>query len=338
MELDECRGGDSMVSPSKRNRTTSSANYESSPTQVLASLQNILGVSLPGADGGPRPGSLPCTQAAALIGDLEPADLVGVVIGEVLVGLPNLQEQVLYLVRCYRRQRQEEHACGKRASVAPLSTLLASVRHQLVTFLALQLRSQSDPPTNHSPLYTLIAEEQMPFDMVACLVTLLTEDQNCPNSINMIFSPLLQHCLAEARRNKALTSAHYLTPAIVLTSLTKLKLTSNNLRPLADLLVEQPQWLPSGLSPASGLEMVGLSFLGPFLSPSVFPDEDPSVADEYFKDLSGSSQQQAQAVKAAQAGVQPSLEILRTQLHQLLHEVATNKKSRGPLLDFIASA
>ena len=127
-------------------------------------------------------------------------------------------------MRCYRRHRQEEHACGKRASVAPLSTLLASVRHQLVTFLALQLRSQSDPPTNHSPLYTLIAEEQMPFDMVVCLVTLLTEDESCPTAFGMIFSPLLQHCLAEARRHKALTSAHYLTPAMVLTSLTKIKL------------------------------------------------------------------------------------------------------------------
>ena len=175
------------------------------------------------------------------------------------------QSQVLYLVRCYRRHRQEEHACGKRASVAPLSTLLASVRHQLVTFLALQLRSQSDPPATHSPLYTLIAEEQMPFDMVVCLVTQLTEDKTCPSALNMIFSPLLQHCLSEARRHKALTSAHYLTPAMVLTSLTKLKLASNNLRPLADLLVEQPQWLPSGLSPASGLEVVGLSYLGPFL-------------------------------------------------------------------------
>jgi len=338
MELEECKGLDNVVSPTKRNRTTSSANYESTPSQVLASLQTILGVSLPGAEGGPRPGALPCTQAAALAGDLEPADLVGAVLGEVLVGLPTLQEQVLYLVRCYRRQRQEEHACGKRASVAPLSTLLASVRLQLVTFLALQLRSQSDPPANHSPLYTLIAEEQMPFDMVVCLVTLLTEDESCPTAFSTIFSPLLQHCLAEARRHKALTSAHNLTPAMVLTSLTKIKLTSNNSRPLADLLVEQPQWLPSSLSPASGLEVVGLSYLGPFLSPSVFPDEDPSVADEYFKDLSGSSQQQAQAVKAAQAGVQPSLEILRTQLHQLLHEVATNKKSRGPLLDYIASA
>ena len=168
-------------------------------------------------------------------------------------------------MRCYRRHRQEEHACGKRASVAPLSTLLASVRHQLVTFLALQLRSQPDPPATHSPLYTLIAEEQMPFDMVVCLVTQLTEDKTCPSALNMIFSPLLQHCLSEARRHKALTSAHYLTPAMVLTSLTKLKLASNNLRPLADLLVEQPQWLASGLSPASGLEVVGLSYLGPFL-------------------------------------------------------------------------
>ena len=50
------------------------------------------------------------------------------------------------------------------------------------------------------------------------------------------------------------------------------------------------------------------------------------MAEEYFKDLSGSSQQQAQAVKAAQAGVQPSLELLRTQLHQLLHEVAHDKR------------
>ena len=33
-------------------------------------------------------------QAAALAGDLEPADLVGAVVGEVLVGLPTLQEQV----------------------------------------------------------------------------------------------------------------------------------------------------------------------------------------------------------------------------------------------------
>jgi hypothetical protein len=32
------------------------------------------------------------------------------------------------------------------------------------------------------------------------------------------------------------------------------------------------------------LEIVGLSFLGPFLAPSVFPEEDPGVAEKYFSE------------------------------------------------------
>ena len=34
MKIDDCRGGETTVSPTKRNRTTSSANYESTPAQV----------------------------------------------------------------------------------------------------------------------------------------------------------------------------------------------------------------------------------------------------------------------------------------------------------------
>jgi hypothetical protein len=34
----------------------------------------------------------------------------------------------------------------------------------------------------------------------------------------------------------------------------------------------------------TGLEIVGLSFLGPFLAPSVFPEEDPGVAEKYFSE------------------------------------------------------
>ena len=38
------------------------------------------------------------------------------------------------------------------------------------------------------------------------------------------------------------------------------------------------------MSTAGGLEVVGLSFLGPFFAPSVFPEEDPGVAEKYFKE------------------------------------------------------
>jgi len=333
MELEEGKAGEA-ASPTKRNRTSSSANYESTPGQVLASLQNILSASLPGAEGAARPASHACPQAGALASQLRPEDLAAAALGEVVAALPGVEAATTYLADCYRRHRTEERACGKRAEVAPLSTLLSSVRQQLVTSLALTLRSQTSPSPSHSPLYTLLAQEKMPFDMVVGLVTLLAEDRT---TLATVFSPLLQHCLLEAQRCRKLTQAQYLTPSILLTSFVKLKLPSGA-RPLADLAAEQPQWLTPSLTPAAGLEVVGLTFLGPFLAPSVFPDEDPAVADEYFKELPGSGSQQAQAVKAAQAALQPSLELLRNQLHQLLHEVAANKASRGPLLAWLAAA
>jgi len=332
MELDEARNGEgNIASPTKRNRTTSSANYESSPEQILSSLQSILGVRLPGAERPTLPGALACPQAAALAPQFsDQSDLVSAVLAEVLAQLP-LNEAVEYVVMCFSRHRSEEGSCGKRATVPPFSSLLANTKHQLVTSLALLLRSQVHPPMTKSPLYLLLAEDKMPFDMVVSLVATITES----NSLDDVFSPLLQHCLSEAHRCRQITSTQYLTPLRTLTSLAKLRLP-NGSRPLADLLTLQPQWSPNPLSPAAGLEVVGLSYLGPFLSPSVFPDEDPAVAEEYFKDSSSGNQQQL--VKTAQAALQPSLELLRTQLHQLFHEALANKGSRGPLLEWIQTA
>ena len=53
--------------------------------------------------------------------------------------------------------------------------------------------------------------------------------------------------------------------------------------------------------------------IGQLLAPSVFPEEDPSVADQYFTDEPINTQH----VKVASSALQPSLEILRTQLHQV---------------------
>jgi len=333
MELEEGRATDgSNGSPTKRNRTTSSANYESTPEQMLGSLQSILGVSLPGAEGGVVSGSLACPQATALAPQLaEQADLVSLVLAEVVAGM-EVQEAVQYLANCYSRHRVEESSCGKRAMVPPLSTLLTTTKHQLVTSLALTLRSQVDPPINKSPLYCVLADEKLPFDLVVSLVTVLNEDSE---AFATVFSPLLQNCLVEACRSRQLTSTQYLAPLRTLTSLVKLRLP-NGSRPIADLLGSQPQWNPAPISPATGLEIVGLSYLGPFLSPSVFPDEDPAVAEEYFKDCTSGTQQQQ--VKTAQSALQPNLELLRTQLHQLFHEALANKASRGPLLDWLQAA
>ena len=44
----------------KGNRTTGSANYESSPCQILSLLQTVLSVSLPGSEAGSPPGVILC--------------------------------------------------------------------------------------------------------------------------------------------------------------------------------------------------------------------------------------------------------------------------------------
>ena len=260
---------------------------------MLGSIQNILRVSLPGAEGACPPSPLPSPQAAALAPGLpDPADLVGAVLGEQLASQPSLPGAVTYLVEAFQRQRQEEHSCGKRASVPPLSSVMQSTKQQLVTSLALLLRTRAEPSSSYSPLYSLLAEEQLPFDLTLSLVQLLTPD---PAALSAVFSPLLQHCLTEARRHRHLTSPSYLQPLLALTFLTKLRLADGS-RPLADLLPQQPQWVVASLSPAAGAEVAALTFLGPLLAPSVFPEEDPAVAEAYFKELPSSQGQQQQQV------------------------------------------
>ena len=54
----------SVTSPVKRNRTTSSANYESSPAQILTSLQTVMSVSLPGSEPVTPAGTISCPQVS----------------------------------------------------------------------------------------------------------------------------------------------------------------------------------------------------------------------------------------------------------------------------------
>ena len=241
-----------------RNRATISANYESSPGQIIASLQTILSVSLPGSDYSSPQCFHSCPQAFSLAPSLAPSDLVGVVLAEA-VSAQSPQASVRYLVNCHSRHRSEEAQCGKRGRVPPLSTIFTSSKSQIVSTLSNVLKGvwSSPPPTNSSPLYSLLNEEQLPPDLLPDLVSLLGSD---PAALSPVFSPLLQHCLAETRRGKVVSS-RYLAPLISLTRLAEVRLSSGS-RPLADLLVTQPQWIPAEITQAGGLEVAGLSFLG----------------------------------------------------------------------------
>ena len=315
-----------VSSPTKRNRTSSSANYESSPEQILSSLQRVLSVSLPGSEPGTPAGSLSCPQASSLTSLLAPSDLLGPLLAEV-----SSQQApavaVKYLVGAATRLGQEESLAGKRSLVPPLSSVLSSARAQIVLSLSHVLRGQASPV--QSPLYSHLTDENFPPDLLQDLVNLLAPDSQ---AFSAVFSPLLLNCLTEAQRTR-LVSSRLQAPLLSLTRLIETRL-SNNSRPVADLLVSLPSWLPDTLTQAGGAEVVSLSFLGPFLAPSVFPEEDPGVAELHFTAESITSSQ----VKSAQGELQPSLEIYRKQLHEVFYPILLTKSSRPSCLSWLAAA
>ena len=316
--------------PFKRNRTTSSANYESSPGQILASLQTVLSVTLPGSEAGTASGSIACPQASALASQLSPSDLIGPVLAEA-VSQQSLAGSTKYLMLSFNRIRDEEAVCGKRAQVPPLSSVLSTARAQIVTCLASTLRGVYQPGVTSasSPLYPLITEDTFPPDLLQDLVGLLASD---PAALSSVFSPVLRHCQSEAVRSR-LVSPRFSTPLVTLSRLIDVK-TSSGSRPIADLLVSSPHWLPDPLTPASGVEMVNLSFLGPFLAPTVFPEEDAGVAEQYLK----GDTLTVHMVKSATGELQPMMEMFRKQLHELFYPILVTKSSRSACLDWLAAA
>ena len=320
-----------MTSPIKRNRTTSSANYESSPEQILSSLQRVLSVSLPGSESGTPAGSLTCPQASALASLLSPCDLVGPILAEA-TSQQSPAGGIKYLVNSANSLRQEESLCGKRSLVPPLSSVLTSLRSQIVLTLSHILRggwTDGQPQTQQSPLYPHLTDDNFPPGMLQDLVSLLAPD---PQAFSAVFSPLLLHCLDEMQRSR-LVSSRFQVPLLSLTRLIETRLTSGA-RPVADLLVSLSNWLPDSLTPAAGAEVGNLSFLGPFLAPSVFPEEDPGVAEQYFSGDSITSYQ----VKSASGEMQPSLEIYRKQLHDVFYPILVTKSSRPACLSWLAAA
>ena len=79
--------------------------------------------------------------------------------------------------------------------------------------------------------------------------------------------------LCSEMSQKKLTDEKCVQPVLVLRQLTEVRLTSGE-RPVCDLIVKHPQFLPEGLGPSAGLQVATTSFLGAFLAPSVFPEED----------------------------------------------------------------
>ncbi|XP_039301602.1 ubiquitin conjugation factor E4 B isoform X2 [Nilaparvata lugens] len=246
------------------------------------------------------------------------------------------EKALAFLCECYSRVALEERNHPKRSSVPPLRDLLAEIRAQCVQFTSLMLQdvllADMDLTAGIGPLSSPLLQPLMLQSLPrGFLPELIFRTQANPDAVNKVFGPLLQGLYSEMHRVSVVGDGPR-KPLNALLELIDLRSSplNHNDRPICNLVPVQVQFLPDIVTTAAGRELAQMSFFGPFLSVSVFAEDDPKVAEHFF---SGNTI----ADKSLHTTLQQELEHCRSTLHKIFHGVLVNSSSREPMLSYIAA-
>lgn len=245
---------------------------------------------------------------------------------------PRCVEKVLlnYLLECYVRVVSEQ----RRVSVANnvFTVLLGEARRQLLSYTASVLQgvfsASQSPFVIPSLLLAYMLNCLFPSGFITDFVCFLTT--NDPEAFKQIFEAVL-HELSHLICSCSLESDDHTEPLALLSELCELKADAS--RPICNLLTQLVNWLPpvSTVSPAAELQKV--TFIGPFMSLSVFANDDPKVVEKYFPCLEMASND----VKMANDSLRHSLHSIRTRLFEIFHSLVLNASSRDAALGFVSA-
>ncbi|EFA08149.1 ubiquitin conjugation factor E4 B [Tribolium castaneum] len=232
-----------------------------------------------------------------------------------------------YLMDCYNRVSVEERNHPKRSSIPPLSDVLTEVRAQLVHYTTLLLQGfiiANDElyKFGRSPLLSPILQQTLPRGF---LTELVTRTHTNTSLFSSVFSPLLQG-LYRMMQNASIVGEEHRMPIQTLFELADIRCGS---RPICTLITKQVQFMLEPCTPAQGREVVRTSFLGPFLSVSVFAEDEPKVAEKFFSGNSSSD-------KSLNHTLQLELENTRNLQHRIFHYLLANPESRDGCLNYLA--
>ncbi|XP_043227307.1 ubiquitin conjugation factor E4 B-like [Amphibalanus amphitrite] len=240
---------------------------------------------------------------------------------------------LLYLTECVARGEEEIRRAPRRCGEPPLSTALAAVRAQAVRCAALVLRGRltshlaAAPAGSWPPLLRAALEPGLlPAGFLPELVQeLLIQGED---ALRQVVLPVLRR-LHRMARTASMSEPDHGRPLQILAELCEVR--AGGRRPVCDLIVTLPEWLPVPLSAAPGREVAALAFLGPFLRYSVLSEDDCKVIK---KSHAGATN--PEAVRMLHRTLQQQLEIVRTHQFNILHALLVNSGSREATLTLLA--
>lgn len=159
---------------------------------------------------------------------------------------------------------------------------------------------------------------------------LVAKTHGNPTIFSKIFTPILQVLYLSMQQTSLVGNMHR-RPIEALEDLLEIRCGPNgNIRPICRLITNQIQFLPKIMTSAAGRELTRTSFLGPFLSVSVFAEDEPKVAEKFFSGNPFTD-------KSVNVTLQQELENTRSLLHKMFHAILANSNCRDVTLTYLAT-
>ncbi|XP_064642091.1 ubiquitin conjugation factor E4 B-like [Lineus longissimus] len=241
-------------------------------------------------------------------------------------------ELLTYIFDCYERVAIEERISPKRASSPPLSLTLSESRLQCVNHATLVLKgvfTEPRSPARPSLLLPFMLSHNLPRGFLMELISATSPDNKL---FSDIFSPILQG-LCQMVRQMSFDCDHFKQPLIALSELCEIKMTGSNQRPICNLIIQQPNWLPKPMTKDSGMEIQKLSFLGPFLALSVFAEDTTKVVEKFFS----GNQVTSESARLINQSLHHQMDFARDEMYKILHSLLVYSDTRHEALSFIAT-
>lgn len=177
---------------------------------------------------------------------------------------------------------------------------------------------------SRSPLLQVMYDETISYqDFVRHLMTELYN--NHPKRFTKIFNVLLEDIYLDMRC-KQIKSVYTLPTHSIdrLYELVTMSLTDNeNVRPICNLVVSHPTFMPPMCTDIPGREISHVSYLSPFLSITIL------VYDRYYDSDNNIEE-------VIQTDLRQKIDYMRTLLHKLFYAFILNKDTRDTVLKYIA--
>ena len=245
---------------------------------------------------------------------------------------PADQAACSYLIQCYNRSCNEQDRYNssrnlKRFGNDVLNTIYL-VKDNLVRVVILILKgSLFDTPKSFKfVLRDMLYEEAIPSHFFQHLTE---EAYRHSSDFQHVFGTLLNNLFTDMQ-SRLINKKIDLTPIRILSQLMNISVAGPQdsvVRPFCNLVAKLYNFYPTLCTETPGREIARTSFLGPFLSVSVFAEENPKLIDDADEDLKDN----------LGIAMQSQLEHMRCELHAISHNLLKNVESRNGLLMFFSN-